>query len=395
MRYSQFAVLAPLACAIRYVLKAAEASSVGPGDDVRRWDIYHPIDEGLWGDTLSTKSSASSKKNNSSNDNYYDELQEEDVIVDEKFTGLRNDLRMAEIDSLRLFSKTHDAMQMQPMTYGIFNTGQSALRSMHKRDQHLIQPETLFGISSSLSSASSSSSLKKGTKSRQPTGSNDNDNVDQKKDHNNHLSAHHYRVCAALLFLRGYSDAAHEILLGVTLDNLEEAEYAATHRGQTDWAQTHYLSDAADMLHAAIHRMVEGKDIGEGDQTGYDNARYWLAGGPKLLTTPAHHPVRETLARIARDHAPKCCQAGVIVASAGSSKGAEHKVLSGGGKHRVVCVPCGQWDDFAFLQLCQRWAEGSLDHDKDFEDEVATLQRAEIILLLRHELVECLRQRAV
>ncbi|CAB9510703.1 expressed unknown protein [Seminavis robusta] len=83
-------------------------------------------------------------------------------------------------------------------------------------------------------------------------------------------------------------------------DNLEEAEHAAPHRGQANWAEQHPLSDGADILLTVIHRLVEGNDLGEGDQTGYDNARYWDAGGPKLLSTLACHPVRAALAALAR-----------------------------------------------------------------------------------------------
>ena len=359
-------IVAPAACILFVVIHKA-AGTYTAGREVDRWDIYHPLDEGLWIDTETPSKRDNTRHPASNNDEEKDELREEDIVVDVKFKGLRNDLRMAEIDSLRLFSKPPlPADAMQPMTYGIFKTGQSALRTVDEKDQHLILPEILFGLQS------------KRQRNRNAPAATES-----------LLQPHHYRVCAVLLLLRGYSDAAHEVLLGVSLDNLQEAEYAATHRGETDWAQKHPLSDAADILHAAIHRMVEGNQLGEGDQTGYDNAKYWLAGGPKLLEAPAHHPIRETLVRIAREHTPKCvAEGGVIAGENGSGEGVEHTVLSGGGKSRVVCVPCGQWDDFAFLELCQRWADGSLE--KDIEDEVATLQRAEIILLLRHELMECL-----
>ncbi|CAB9499746.1 expressed unknown protein [Seminavis robusta] len=310
------------------------------------WDIYHPLDEGLWRGSSS-----------STNDPKGDVLQEEDVTIDGRWEGLRNNLRLAEIDSMRLLSRPplshHNGGVMKPLSYSIFQTGKSALSSLDPIDKNLIQPGRLFGL-----------------------------------DYKHQLTGAHYRACAALLLLRGYSDAAHEILLGVTLDNLEDAVYAATHRGQTNWAEQHPLSDGADILHAAIHRLVEGNDLGEGDQTGYDNARYWYAGGPKLLATPAGHPVRTALARIAQEHTPRCLKEGNVVAG---SAGAKHTVLSGGGKTRTVSISCGQWDDFAFLELCQKWDQGAFHNDRDMEDEVATLQRAEIILLLRHELFRCLR----
>jgi hypothetical protein len=310
------------------------------------WDIYHPLDEGIWSDEVVA-----------AGDTDGDVLREVDVSIDPKLNGLRNTLRLAEIDSLRLFSKPplshHNGGVMKPLSYTIFGSeGQSALKSLDSTDQHLVCPHYLFGIAPAL------------------------------------VTPAHYRVCAALLLLRGYSDAAHEMLLGVTLDNLDEAEYAATHRGETDWAQKHPLTDSSDILHAAIHRLIEGHDVGEGGQTGYENSKYWLAGGPNLLSKPQPHPVRTTLARIARQHTPRCISEGNLIAPKG---GAKHSVLSGAGKTRTVFVPHGQWDDFCFLKLCQRWADGDFDCDRDMMEAIATLQRAEIVLLLRYELLACLR----
>ena len=357
------------------------------------WDIYHPLDEGLWVGASrrnhhprrrrifrpsKNKNMNKSNGQNDTTDNIImsdqqndDVLLEEDITVDSKYRGLRNDLRMAEIDSLRLFSKTPlPAEAMQPLRYDIFRSsgGQSALRNIHEKDRHLIHPEILFGMAT----GRANSSAKKNKKRK----------CDQ-------LHVHHYRVCAALLFLRGYSDASHEMLLGVSWNNIEEAEYAARHRGQTDWAEKNPLSTAADMLHAAIHRIVEGHALGEGDHSGYDNARYWLVGGPKRLDSPDPHPVREALVRIAQEHCHQCVQETRIIAKENTT----HTVLSGGGQTRTVGVPSGHWDDFEFVELCRAWADGSLDDD--LEDEVATLQRAEIILLLRYELMECLRRSSV
>lgn len=326
------------------VVPPTNASTVRNSD---RWDIFHPLEEGLWSKNAAAATSQSMEDSIDADD---DRLQEKIEDMDVKFEGLRNALRLAEIDSLRLCSQTPDGMQ--PLNYEIFKTGQSALRRLDSNDRHLVLPQTLFGLRRDI----------KKTLCRPA----------------------HYRACAALLLLRGYSDAAHEVLLGVTMDNLKEGEYAASHRGQTNWAQEHPLTDSADILHAAIHRIVEGNDLGEGDQTGYENAKYWLAGGPKLLERPKAHPVRESLARIAKEHAPLSVTNGGVIAS----QGIKHDVPSGGGATRTVCVPCGQWDDYAFLDLCRKWANGALD--KDLEDEVATLQRAEIILLLRYELMDCL-----
>ena len=77
---------------------------------------------------------------------------------------------------------------------------------------------------------------------------------------------------------QGYLDAAHDVILGVTTwEDLDLAEYAATHSGLTNWSQTHPLSDVDDVIHSMIHRL-EGSAVGEGGYTGYQNAKYWLAG---------------------------------------------------------------------------------------------------------------------
>jgi hypothetical protein len=167
-----------------------------------------------------------------------------------------------------------------------------------------------------------------------------------------------------LLLLREQVDAAHELILGVTWNNKEEAEYAATHRGQTNWTQEHPLTDKDDAIHAALHRL-EGSARGEGNHTGYDNAKYWLAGGPKALEKPAQHVVRTALARIARERAPCCVDAGVI------SSGAKHVIIAGGGKTRNVCVPEGEWDGFVFVDICERRASGELSERE--ADEVSIL----------------------
>jgi len=340
------------------------------------WDITDPIDEGLW-----TGVATNYKSTNNSGDDDDDELEEENVTVDEKFRSLRNALRLAEIDSMRFLSKTPLPKDvMRPMTYTIFESGQSALRSIiddkKNDDRHLLFPESLFGLSKS-GTTGITSDTHSAAESAQPH-----------KRLPQFPSACHYRVCAALMLLRGHADVAHELLLGVTPHNLEEAEYAATHRGKTTWAQDHPLTDEADHLHAAMHRIVEGDALGEGNATGYENAQYWLAGGPKLLDAPASTQVRQSLARIALAHCPKCVQYGDVIAC---NEGAEHTVLSGGGTYRTVRVPAGQFDDFAFLKLCQQWARGELtDATEEWHDEMATLQRAEIILLLRHASMECL-----
>jgi hypothetical protein len=118
-----------------------------------------------------------------------------------------------------------------------------------------------------------------------------------------------------LLCLYQQSDAAHEVILGVTRNRLDDAEYAATHPGQTTWSQDHPLTDVDDMVHSLMHRLCEGSLIGEGGYSGWENAAYWAAGGPKRrFAIPSsscepEHPVRSALAYAASEHAPHCVRA--------------------------------------------------------------------------------------
>lgn len=258
--------------------------------------------------------------------------------------ALQRALETAEGDSHEIAIRT-TPLSMQ---YSIFR-GRSAVRDLVESDQYLVDPKELFG------------------------------------DTRNFCPLAAYRACAVLLLLRGHVDAAHDVVLGVTLDNLNEAEYAATHRGQTNWTQEHPLTDSADMIHAALHRL-EGSAIGEGDYKGYENAKYWLAGGPKALNLPAKHRVRTRLARIARQQTPCCVERGVVA----GKDGTKHTIIADGGKTRTICVLPGEWDGCVFIDLCEERERGKLTEEES--KEITILQRAELILLLRHELEDCLRQ---
>jgi hypothetical protein len=181
--------------------------------------------------------------------------------------------------------------------------------------------------------------------------------------------------------LGGNADAAHELVLGVTWNNIDEAEYAVTHRGQTNWTQNHPLTDTDDLIHAALHRL-EASARGEGNHAGYANAKYWVTGGEKALVQPAHHVVRTGLVKIAREHAPWCVNAGVI------SHGATHVIIADGGKTRNVFVPRGEWDGLCFCDICERRERGELSEQE--AKQVSILQRADLVLLLRTELEVCL-----
>jgi hypothetical protein len=193
-----------------------------------------------------------------------------------------------------------------------------------------------------------------------------------------------------LLCLFQRSDAAHEVILGVTRDKLEDAEYAATHPGQTTWSQDHPLTDVDDMVHSLMHRLCEGSLTGEGGYRGWENAAYWAAGGPKCRfaipssSEPEQHPVRSALACAASEHAPHCIRAGVV-RNAGNEDSRRHCIIAGGGSTRHVSVPLGCWDPFCFIALIQRSCGASLD--PDMERELDWLQELELRLLLRFELM--------
>lgn len=191
------------------------------------------------------------------------------------------------------------------------------------------------------------------------------------------------------------ADAAHEAILAVTMGNVDNAEYAATHPGGTSWSQDHPLTDVDDMLHSVIHRLCEGHLFGEGGYTGWENAAYWAAGGPKLdynnnargnTITPEEtkqHPVRAALAMAAMKDAPGCVKAGLVTPVCAPLR--QHRIISGGKSHRTVTVPQGWWDPFCFINLLQTTSYDAAE--LDLQKELDWLQELELRLLLRFELL--------
>lgn len=167
-------------------------------------------------------------------------------------------------------------------------------------------------------------------------------------------------------------DAAHEVILGVNWSNIEEAEYAATNRGQTNWTQEHPFSDEDDMVHSLIHRL-EGDLKGEGGFTGWDNAKYWAAGGPKMYKCVGRHPVHQALCRLCGKLAPTLEP--LLVAK----KKRQHEIIAGGGKTRILCVEDGCFDPISFIALCQH---------TEWTEELKNIQVAETLLLIRWELLK-------
>lgn len=276
------------------------------------------------------------------------------------------------------------------MDYGIFQ-GVSVLRSLSNDERDLLRPSH-YGI-------------------KDPSFFDHIENSNKKSKAR--LLASFYRAAAVLLLLGENPGAAHEVVLGVTPEPeaIEAAEYAATHPGQTSWAADHpwSFSASSDLLHSALHRL-EGPLLGEGNHTGYENAKYWATGGPRSLESPEwKHPVRKILKERAKRVAPLCVARGVLTFGP-----KEHRVIAGGGKTRRVVVGRGMprskhggdvvvgddganaclnnnnddkdcvWDDLVFIDLCRLRQEGNLTEKES--EEVADLQQTELVSLLQIEL---------
>ena len=177
---------------------------------------------------------------------------------------------------------------------------------------------------------------------------------------------------ALQLLLQKQLDAAHEVLLGVDWTNLDDAEYAATHRGQTNWAEEHPFSDEDDLVHSILHRL-EGDLEGEGGHRGWENAKYWAAGGPKSFKSLGGHPVHKALCSLCRELAPTLDD--LLVAK----KTRQHEIIAGGGKTRTLWIEQGCFDPISFIALCRH---------TDWTEELKSMQIAEVLLLVRMELLK-------
>ena len=162
-------------------------------------------------------------------------------------------------------------------------------------------------------------------------------------------------------------DLAHEIILGVNTQNFQEAEYAASHPGQTSWSDDHPLSTLDDILHCIIHRF-EGcnrSKEGSGTYSGYENAKFWLVGGDKKLSTNDEHDLwtfmKEYVFKNDETRKKFGCL-GLVVPEKhddddvdshdGKINRREHSVIASGGARRTVSVGSGKWDEFRFIDLC-------------------------------------------
>lgn len=179
-------------------------------------------------------------------------------------------------------------------------------------------------------------------------------------------------LLALRLLLEKNIDGAHDVILGVDWSNLDEAEYAATHRGQTNWTQEHPFSEEDNLVHSLIHRL-EGDIEGEGSYTGWENAKYWVAGGPQKHTCLGHGAIHQALCR----SCSRICSPSLVDLLV-TKKKRMHTIIAGGGTTRSVWIDKGCFDPVSFINLCQH---------TEWNDELRELQVAEVLLLIRIELM--------
>lgn len=172
---------------------------------------------------------------------------------------------------------------------------------------------------------------------------------------------------AMMLLLREKADAAHEVILGVKPNNVAEAEYAAAHPGT--WNEK--LTDTDDRIHSLIHRSIEGDAVGEGKHTGWENACYWAAGGPKSKKVLAYR----------NDKLIQAAHKTSLYTELVPRFDRSHQVIAGGGESRKVKVAAGCWDPIAFIKLNGR------------ARELSGAQRIELEILRQQE-VKCLIEEA-
>lgn len=191
-----------------------------------------------------------------------------------------------------------------------------------------------------------------------------------------------------MLYGESGMDKAHECILGVNMTNIEEAEYAATHPGETSWSVDHPLDAAQTMLHALIHRL-EGPFVGEGGYTGYENSKYWywkaIHGDENDVKDHMHHPVGRILRDFVRKDRYEC------LSLISNTTGRTYEIISGGGKKRNVHIDNGEFDYYRFVDLCAMRYNAIHCTDEEREDVWAKkwtelideIQDLEVYLLLQ------------
>jgi hypothetical protein len=158
-------------------------------------------------------------------------------------------------------------------------------------------------------------------------------------------------------------DGAHEIILGISWNNIEDAECYAKKRHMNNtsykWIDRYPLDTTDDFIHSIIHR-IEGNNIGEGSYSGYQNAKYWFSGGPKQHTViPTHdHPVYQSLCEIYLQIRNATTEKeddiiAILPSSFVHDDIVEYEIIAGGGATRIVKVQPNSWDGIGVINAWQ------------------------------------------
>jgi len=190
-------------------------------------------------------------------------------------------------------------------------------------------------------------------------------------------------------------DKAHEMILGVNETNIAEAEYAATYRN-TSWSDDHPLDTDQDMLHSILHRL-EGRFIGEGGHTGYDNAKYWLFGGSKMLdAVDENHAVRVRFKEYVLRNYNYLREMGLIVEEEEERR--SYEIIAGNNRTRKIFLRKGEFDWIRFYDLCEmsqeKYSTGGEKvriWEKEWVEYIVELQVVEIDLIVQYAVTGELR----
>lgn len=208
------------------------------------------------------------------------------------------------------------------------------------------------------------------------------------------MSSSSCKILAPLLVLLQQSgsnnmmDKAHEMILGVNETNIVKAEYAATYRN-TSWSDDHPLDADQDMLHSLLHRW-EGGNIGEGGHRGFDNAKYWLLGGSKMMNAvDESHVMRAQLKGYIMNNKKYHPEMGFVVEEEEGTR--SYEIIAGSNRTRKLIVKSGEFDWIRYYNLCelsQGEKHTAIEDVGKWKDEwieqLLELQVVEVELLLQY-----------
>jgi len=188
-----------------------------------------------------------------------------------------------------------------------------------------------------------------------------------------------WAVSAALLWLLGEEDAAHEAVLATfNVSGTDVDVDAFVDDLKVDgWRERHHMCQEQVLLHSALHRS-EGPWEADGlSLTGYQNAKIWCD------RLDPHFLVLEQLVPFSRECAPAVA-ARCVVGESGTTRliPVRSPGKSGSeaweGPGRIVSLEPGTWDPFAFIDLCQEVREDRAD--SPIHQQVLRVQHKELVL---------------